>query len=80
MKAQAAWTDPPDIVAIAAVVVNADQLLDSLEYDALILAQLALSANREARFDDRDALRDALEAIRDQVKIMLATFNALEGR
>lgn len=76
-----AWTDPPDTVSInaTAIRVDPDELLTAIEYNSLILAQLALSANREARFNDRDALREALTAMRDQTKEILSAFNLLEG-
>jgi hypothetical protein len=55
------------------------RLLDELEYDANVLASMALALNREARFDDdRAALRAALMAIREHVKLMIATFKQLE--
>jgi hypothetical protein len=61
----------------ASIRVHPDELLAAIEYDALILAQMALSANREARFNDRPALREVMRVLRLHVAIMLQTFDRL---
>jgi hypothetical protein len=56
-----------------------EDLLASIECDLIILAQLALSANREARFNALPQLREALEIIVLQTKEIARTFNQLNS-
>ena len=56
-----------------------NRLLGDLEYDATILASVALAALREARFgDDMPALCAAIKTARSLVISMAQTFNKIE--
>ena len=76
-------------VAIAGIVIpkaepdpdaQIDDLLASIEYDALLLASIALSVEREARFgDDIPALRSAINTARLVIIKMAQAFNRIEA-